>query len=222
MKALTSVLKAFLCLGTLSMLISFGGCAHQEPASEPPPPPSPPLPKAFRQVPDDTQLSDTQLKEASIRYGGSMNAVVEPPNLDRASIQHSESTDPAMPDQPSLVLGPISSESPSGQSDGADAGQTLRETITQVLARDNSVIVVDAPEERYKNDSPRPDLAARGIRYVVKGVLSFSKDSGQNTVFLRAVHTSTGKIKAVASARDPEVIRAASQAATIMLERLEF
>jgi hypothetical protein len=212
-------LTALLCAGLFFVSMIVNSCAHQEPPQGPPPPPPN---KTFRPVPDDSKLSETQLKEASIRYGGSMNAVVEPPNLDRASMQQPESNDPAMPDQPSLVLGPISSENISGQTGGMDAGQAIRETITGVLTQNGSVIVVDAPEERYKNDSPRPDLAARGIRYVVKGVLSFNQESGQNTVFLRAVHTGTGKIKAVASARHAESDQAALQAATIMLERLEF
>jgi hypothetical protein len=219
MSALHKALTVFLCVGLILFSVSFISCIYSEqPAMPVPPPPR----KEFRPVPDDSELSENQLKEASIRYGGSMNAVVEPPNLDQASIEYPESTDPVMPHQPSLVLGPVLSENMSGQSDGKDAGQAIRETITKIFTGDNKVIVVDAPEERYKADSPRPDLAARGIRYVVKGVVSFNQESGQNTVFLRAVRTSTGKIRAVASARHDETNLAASQAAVIILERLGF
>lgn len=219
MKILDHTRKAVLVWVLLLSMVLLSACVQKKPPLSPA---QPPPQKQFRPVPDDSQLSQKQLKEASTRYGGSMNAVVEPPNLDRASVETPGDAEPAMPRQPSLVLGPVWADSLSGKFSHGEASQKIREIITGVFTRGGKVIVVDAPEERYKNDFPRPDLAARGIRYVVKGVVSFNKASGQNTVFLRAVRTSTGKVKAVASARHTEKDQAAHQAAGILMKRLEF
>jgi hypothetical protein len=120
-----------------------------------------------------------------------------------------------------VVLGPVNAEQlEQAGVDGIDAGQSIRETISQRLTAENSVTLFDAPQERFIDDSPRPDLARRGVRFVVKGVVSSSTVSREITVFLRAVNTASGKVAMVASARDASRNQAAVEAADRLIRKL--
>ena len=79
---------------------------------------------------------------------------------------------------------------------------------------------MDAPLERLVDDSPRPDLARRGIRYVVKGTVHYEEDSEQVKVFLRAVETQTGNVAAAAAGAAPQVDAAAEQATERLVRNL--
>ena len=209
-------MRIILLKSLMFLLIILAGCQ----SVEPPPPaekPSESYPKFFQPVGEDSQIPKQKLQETSQRYGGALNSVVAPPNLDQQSLTAPPET--GMPTQLSLVLGPLTNENMG--SDNPNANQSLRETIAHEFTANHDLILVDAPEERYKNDSPRPDLASRGIRYVVKGVVSHSQKSGNTTVFLRAVYTINGKVKAVASGRHQEDNQAAGEAARSLLKKLE-
>ncbi len=198
----------------------FGACQLYEPP--PPPPPTqvlePPA-KVFEPATEDSQLPETKLKAASQRYGGALDAGGGPaPGL--AGQTSRVQAPPAGQDgRRSLVLGPVVNEN--GGSGNMNAGQSLREAIARELTTTRDIQLIDAPEERYKNDSPRPDLARRGIRYVIKGVANLSPKSGQTTVFLRAVNTGSGEVEAVASGRRSDPNQAAADAARGLLKKLE-
>ncbi len=213
-------MRNILVRSLMLLLILMPGCQFIDNPTPPPPPAEKPVgshPKLFQPVGDDSQIPDAKLRETSLRYGGALNSVVTPPNLDQQSLAAPAEIDGSS--QLSLVLGPLTNEN-AGTGD-FNASQSLRETIAHEFTANHDLTLVDAPEERYKNDSPRPDLASRGIRYVVKGVVSFSEKSGKTTVFLRAVYTVNGKVKAVASGRHQEARQAAGEAARTLLHKLE-
>ena len=195
------------------------GCQTYEPPPPPPPPQiSEPPAKVFQPVAEDSQLPEEKLKAASERYDGALNS----PSMSPGSAVQSKSEPISHYNQNGrlvLVLGPVVNENSTSQK--SNVGQSLREAIAHELTSTRDIQLIDAPEERYKNDSPRPDLARRGIRYVVKGVASFSPKSGQTTVFLRAVNTGNGEVEAVASGRNAEENRAAGDAARRLKKKLE-
>jgi TolB-like protein len=214
-------MKLKLNIFLLFCLAGLIACQTYETLPPPPPPPAiqePPA-KVFSPVKEDSQIPEDRLKEASRRYDGALTTSSPTP----ASQPEARVPVPASPaagdNRHSLVLGPIVCEnSPAGN---RNAGQGLREAIARELTSNRDIQLIDAPEERYKNDSPRPDLARRGIRYVVKGVASFSQKSGKTTVFLRAVNTSSGEVAAVASGRHTDPNQAAGDAARGLMQKLE-
>lgn len=120
-----------------------------------------------------------------------------------------------------MILGPVNAERVVNSKDvSGDAGQSIRETISQKLTASKEVSLFDAPEERFIDDSPRLDLSRRGVKFVIKGVASTGSDSGETTVFLRAVDTMTGKVAMVASARHPSRNQAAADAAQRLLKKI--
>lgn len=120
-----------------------------------------------------------------------------------------------------VVLGPINAERLEKANQGvSDAGQSIREMISQKLTSNSEVTLYDAPKERFINDSPRPDLARKGVRFVIKGVVSSSTVSDDITVFLRAVNTATGKVAMVASARNTSIDQAVDDSAARLLKKL--
>lgn len=215
-------MKASILIVCVALLWIITGC------STPPPKEQPTPRKYFEPAPDTSQLPERTLQKASTRYHGSFGSESVAPDLggENKSGTPESAKDiksaPIPPNRLSAVLGPINAEGIEVQgSKGNDAGQMIREAIAQELTLEKKLVLIDAPQERFKNDSPRPDLASRGIRYVIKGVATYNKQSGYTTVFLRAVRTSNGKVKAVASARNKNKQQAAAQAARILLERLE-
>jgi hypothetical protein len=200
MDKITAILLfAFTCL------LLMGGCA-----SENPPPPIPL--EVFTPTADQGgQIPAEVAQKASSAHGGSMTGTAETGALSTAAGGNI-----------SVVLGPINAEQLDNVEDGApDAGQGLRETISQKLTAANEITLFDAPEERFINDSPRPDLARKGVKFVVKGVVSSSTVSEEITVFLRAVNTSSGKVALVASARHASRSQAAIEAAERLLQKLK-
>ncbi len=156
----------------------------------------------------DGQIPIEVLRDASAQHGGSIEVEPADPEL-----RHDGSI--------KVVLGPINTErmSESGPI-STDAGQVIREVIVQKFNEKEKMIIVDAPEERYIEDSPRPDLAKRGIRLVIKGVTSQSSSSEKTTVFLRAVETATGKVFQVASGRADTLNDTAIQATNKLLDKI--
>jgi hypothetical protein len=190
----------------LVCVLTLGACAAQNASPPPPPEVFSPTDEQGGQIPADI------VQEASRMHSGSMTGAATPEN---------GATGPG-PGRLSVVLGPINAEQLEEVETGtSDAGQTIRETISQALTMGNSITLFDAPEERFINDSPRPDLARKGVGFVIKGVVSSSTVSKEITVFLRAVDTSSGKVAMVASARHESRNRAAADATERLLQKLK-
>jgi len=229
----------------LSVLSVFGilfGCGPTKPQG------SQPTGKVFEPAEEPGQIPYPILESASNRYGGAMqdrasaSAAQTPAAQGRSGMQamtvtksepmqasSQSSTDasqttgqltkaPAMK-MMSVVLGPVSSDD--AQKASGDAGQRIREVISQELSSMDGLTLIDAPEERYKNDSPRPDLAAKGIRFVIKGTSSYNPESENTTVFLRIVATQSGKVSGVASGRGPTQDEAAKETTQRLIRKLE-
>jgi len=158
---------------------------------------------------DQGQIPAETLRDASARYEGSMDPGTEASSPGGAKIIN-------------LVLGPVNLENfETPPPPAVDAGQRIREVIAQKITAREGFSLLDAPKERFINDSPRPGLARRGIQFVIKGVASFNQGSGKTTVFLRLVNTRTGKVALVASGRNEKSDAAASQAAERLLQKME-
>lgn len=120
-----------------------------------------------------------------------------------------------------IVLGPVVFEKGgSGTSSVGDAGNRIREIISQRIAKVDGLTLLDSPEDRFNIDSPRPDLARKGVRYVVKGVSSINKDGGVYKVFLRVVDTATGKVSMIVSGKNADPDVAAQQASERLVVKL--
>lgn len=165
------------------------------------------------------QLPVEVVQQASDEHGGSMVSASAKPSATGGAVMPG----PTLPAGKSvtLVLGPVDAERLEGTQAGSkDAGQGIREIISQRLTASGRITLLDAPEERFIDDSPRPDLARKGIQYVVKGIASFNTDSSEVTVFLRAVETMSGKVVMVASARDRSRDSAAAEASDRLLNKM--
>jgi hypothetical protein len=166
------------------------------------------------------QLPVEVVQQASDEHGGSMVSASAKPSAAGGAVMPGP-TLPAAGKSVTLVLGPVDAERLEGTQAGSkDAGQGIREVISQRLTASGRITLFDAPEERFIDDSPRPDLARRGVQYVVKGIASFNADSSEVTVFLRAVETMSGKVVMVASARDRSRDSAAAEASDRLLNKM--
>jgi hypothetical protein len=165
------------------------------------------------------QLPLEVVQQASNEHGGSMvTASAQPAAAGGAGVPGSSM---AVGKGVTLVLGPIDAERlQDSQGGSGDAGKSIREIISQRLIASGGITLLDAPEERFINDSPRPDLARKGIQYVVKGIASFNAGSSEVTVFLRAVETMSGKVAMVASARNQSRDAAAFAASDRLLNKM--
>ncbi len=162
--------------------------------------------KSSGQTSTSGQIPVDVLRDASARYGGSIDA--EPGGKLRNS-------DGAI----SVVLGPIKIEERSDAGPiSKDAGQIVREVIIQNINDRDGIDIVDAPEERYIADAPRTDLSSRGIGYVIKGTLRSGISSGHTSIFLRMVDTSTGKVSFTAAGRGDNFSDAAIHATRKVLD----
>jgi len=191
----------------LACMLILGACAAQNASPPPPPEVFTPTDEQGGQIPADI------VQQASRKHGGSMTGAAE---------SASPGNGPEGAGRLTVVLGPVNAEQLEKVETGtSDAGQSIRETISQALTAGNAVTLFDAPEERFINDSPRPDLARKGVGFVIKGVVSSSTVSKEITVFLRAVNTSSGKVAMVASARHESRNRAAADATERLLQKLK-
>ncbi|RLB70595.1 MAG: hypothetical protein DRH03_06930, partial [Deltaproteobacteria bacterium] len=121
-------MRNILVRSLMLLLILMPGCQFIDNPTPPPPPAEKPVgshPKLFQPVGDDSQIPDAKLRETSLRYGGALNSVVTPPNLDQQSLAAPAEIDGS--NQLSLVLGPLTNEN-AGAGD-SNARQSLRETI---------------------------------------------------------------------------------------------
>lgn len=206
-------------------------CAHDDPVVETR------KPLITRTPVQGGQLPGVVVREASDQHGGSMISSPAPeantatatgadgtvsesaPGTNSATT--ADTTEAAISGGLTVVLGPVNAERLENvPGNTGDAGQRIREVISQRLTATADMTLLDAPEERYIDDSPRPDLARKGIKYVIKGVASHSAGSGAFTVFLRAVDTRTGKVALVASARNQSRDQAAQEAAAGILTKI--
>jgi hypothetical protein len=200
-------MTAILVLGLACLLLT-AGCASRKPISPGPAEVFSPTTDQGGQIPAEV------VAQAAGDHGGSMTALAGP-------AEEGERTSPARAGI-TVVLGPINAEQLDRVEAGApDAGQSIREIISQQLTAGKTLTLFDAPEERFIDDSPRPDLARKGVRFVVKGVVSSSTVSQEITVFLRAVDTSSGKVALVASSRNSSRNQAAIDAAERLLQKLK-
>lgn len=227
-----TMLKNLLLGAAFALLVV--ACAHNDPVVENK------KPLITRTPVQGGQLPGFVVREASDQHGGSMvPAAISPaPGTNAATATNANEAAPestpganaatnagtnvaSVSDGLTVVLGPVNTEN-LGNAPGAtgDAGQSIREVISQRLTATAEMTLFDAPEERYINDSPRPDLARKGIKYVIKGVASHSAGSGAFTVFLRAVDTQSGKVARVASARNQSRDQAAKEAAADILAKI--
>ena len=195
---------------TMACLLLIAACAT---------PSDPEPPEIFTTTTDQGgQIPEAVARKAATDHGGSMPGVA--PGATTTGVQSGGTA--AVVQGLTVVLGPVNAEGLDQVVSGtADAGQSIREIISQTLTTGESVVLFDAPEERFIDDSPRPDLARRGVRFVVKGVVSSSAVSKEITVFLRAVNTATGKVAMVASARHASRNQAAVDAADRLRQKLK-
>ncbi len=201
-------------------------------------PESPPVndmiePKPIGYISDSTdqqggQLPENVVRKASEIHEGSMLPSQSQMNAQKSAVEVETQTSiqatTIVSDTASgitMILGPVNAQRVINEEEvSSDAGQSIREVISQVLTSSSDITLFDAPEERLVDDSPRPDLARKGVKFVIKGVASTSRDSGETTVFLRAVNTMTGKVAMVASARDKSRNQAAEQTARNLLQKI--
>ncbi len=164
----------------------------------------PPEP-ALVPLPERGQLPADVLTQASVDHGGSFRTTGGAPP---AAAAGSVSTGVV------LVVGQVRAESvpPHVDPTGGDAGQAVRDVIREGVARSTQLSLRDAPREGQVEDTPRPDLADRGVRYVVKGTVRYPEEGGEVDVFLRAVDTRSGEVAAAASGRAHGPVAAAEQA----------
>ncbi len=172
------------------------------------------------------QLPESIVRQASKIHEGSMIPSQSQTDMQETSVNAAISTSgetiaSSATSGITMILGPVNAERVVNEEEvSSDAGQSIREIISQILTSGSEISLFDAPEERFIDDSPRPDLARKGVKFVVKGVASTSRSSGETTVFLRAVNTMTGKIAMVASARDTSRNQAAEQAARNLVQKI--
>ncbi len=199
---------------SLLLVALLGGCAHdpEEAVLEPPPP------DVFTSSTNQGgQLPEDVVRQASEVHEGSMISN----NGEKDMVTVGDSSQGTIVAGMTVVLGPVNAARiVNAKEFSADAGQSIREVISQTLTSNSDITLLDAPEERFNNDSPRPDLSRKGIKFVFKGVASSSASSGEITVFLRAVDTMTGKVAMVASARHQSQDQAAAQAAERLLQKI--
>lgn len=159
--------------------------------------------EARGQVPADV------LAEATATHGGSFDEDTGTAGGDAAP-----GTEYARTDVPKVVLGPVIAEEvpPNVDPVQGDAGAALRSAISQQLGGPG-LVLLDLPEERFTSGSPRPDLARRGVRFVVKGTVRFTQQSSEASVYLQAIETQSGEIRAFASAKNAQAEVAAREAA---------
>ncbi|MCP3986613.1 MAG: hypothetical protein GY723_19690 [bacterium] len=170
-----------------------------------------PMRDALGQLPEDGQLSKEVAEDAAATHDGSFLG----PGGARPGTPGAASAN-------GVIVGPLRAEEVPPHLDPAtgDAGLALRGVIGQRIASVGALSLHDAPEERLVDDSPRPDLARKGVRFVVKGTLKFSKEQGEVLVLLRAVETRSGKIVEFTSARGTEADAVARDAADRLAEKL--
>ena len=170
-----------------------------------------PMRDALGQLPEDGHLSKDVVEDAAATHDGSFlgpgGARIGTPGADSAS---------------GVIIGPLRAEEVPPNLDPAtgDAGLALRGVIGERIAAVGSLNLHDAPEERLVDDSPRPDLARKGVRFIVKGTLKFSKEQGEVLVLLRAVETRSGKIVEFTSARGTVADEVAREAASRLAVKL--
>lgn len=168
------------------------------------PPPNPPLVP----LPEGGQIPADVLQQASADHGGSFRSSRDaaPPQARTAA--------PARKGGIGMVVGPVRAESvpPHVDPTRGDAGQAVRDVIREGMARSTRIALHEAPREGQIEDAPRPDLADRGVRYVVKGTVRYSEEGGPVDVFLRAVDTRSGEVAAAASGQASGPVAAAEQA----------
>ncbi|MFZ7112980.1 MAG: hypothetical protein ACOWYE_14950 [Desulfatiglandales bacterium] len=163
------------------------------------------------------QLPVETVQQASDHHGGSMISETGHVADEGVPLAREESIGRGI----TVVLGPVNAERLEG-GDGAskDAGQRIREVISRRLTASGRITLLDAPEERFIDDSPRPDLARKGVKHVIKGIASCGSDKDEVTVFLRAVDTMTGRVAMVASARSRSRDAAADEATGRLLTKM--
>ncbi|MCP5056653.1 MAG: hypothetical protein GY937_07985 [bacterium] len=170
-----------------------------------------PMRDALGQLPEDGQLSKEVVEDAAATHDGSFlgpgGARPGTPGADSAS---------------GVIIGPLRAEEVPPHLDpvSGDAGLGLRGVIGERIAAAGTLNLHDAPGERLIDDSPRPDLARKGVRFIIKGTLKFSKEQGEVLVLLRAVETRSGKIVEFTSARGPVADEAAREAANRLAVKL--
>ncbi len=221
------IIKSLLCL---ALLVPLASCIPQQPKTK-----SRVMPPVEWQRNDEAQYSYLSVKEASKLHGGSIPVSK---GLNRKAIQTAEGRSREVIQAPSsyvkkpqryvefselkVVLGPVILEkSDSRGSDISDAGNRIREIISQGIATIENLSLLDSPEDRFNIDSPRPDLARKGVRLVIKGVSSVKQNGGLYKVFLRAVDTASGKVSIIVSGshKDPDI--AAEQASKRLVKKLK-
>lgn len=175
------------------------------------PPPPHPMRDALGGLPEDGQLSKEVVEEAAAAHDGSFlgpgGARPGTPGADAAN---------------GVIVGPLRAEEvpPHLNPASGDAGFALRGVIGERIAAADGLSLHDAPQERLVDDSPRPDLARKGVRFIVKGTVKFSKEQGEVLVLLRAVETRSGKVVEFTSARGSEPGATARDAASRLAAKL--
>lgn len=202
----------------LGLIPLFFGCAPPRHSDDPGgnvitrTPPS----KHYEPAREEGELPYPVLQSSSKRYGGAL----QDQGADDAPPAAAPGSAVAEVPRLSVVLGPVTADNETEDGEG-DAGRRIREVISEQLSMMQGLTLIDAPEERYNNDSPRPDLMAKGIRFVIKGTSSFNPESNSTTVFLRIVETRSGKVFGVASGRGASQDEAAGETTRRLIRKLE-
>ncbi|MDM8543724.1 hypothetical protein QUF90_21835 [Desulfococcaceae bacterium HSG9] len=152
------------------------------------------------------QVPANVLQEASRRYDGSIETGSQEGPSDQAI---------------RVIIGPIKLERMTEKGPiSSDSGQQIREIVAQSVNKHPRLTLIDAPKERFIDDSPRPDLAKRSIRYVLKGTASSSQTSGKINILLRMVATKNGEVAYMARGQSQNLDDAAIQAANRMINKI--
>lgn len=190
---------------TLICGLAFGCAGCQDP------PPPHPMTQPLGQLPEQGQLPKEVVEEAAATHAGSFtgDGGVRPGAAPSSANQ-------------GVVLGPVRAEKvpPHVSPEAGDAGIGLRAVIEERIAAGGTLTLHDAPSERLIDDAPRPDLARKGVRFVIKGTLRLGKDTGEALVLLRAIDTGNGNVVEFTSARAGEPAAAARDAADRLVSKL--
>lgn len=199
-------MKARILATLLLAALPIWACAS---CKEPPPPH--PMRDALGSLPEDGQLPKEVVEQAAATHDGSfLGPGGARPGTPGAAMANG------------VIIGPLRAEEvpPNLNPASGDAGLALRGVIGERIAAATELSLHDAPEERLIDDSPRPDLARKGVRFVVKGTVKFTKEKSEVLVLLRAVETRSGKVVEFTSARGTEPSATAREAASRLAAKL--
>lgn len=171
---------------------------------------------------DENLIPDKVVRDASTRYGGTSSLQKESSRPAPQIKQQTRSTAsvPALkrpPKGPPVAL----LEKLALEGVPIKDSATLSEKLVGALKTQDVVQVQHSLDEASDKSGARPDLASKGVTYLIKGQARISEKPREVKVFLHAIDTQSGKIIAFVSGKSRELESAAEHAGKRMAKKLE-